>query len=126
MKVPIGNYKVVASKEGYISQVVENVEVLEEQTISIDFELMGEENMEHIIDVSITNDDEETIIVPDGIALKSYRFVGNISGNIQVGKTIELLTEDGTTTLQTQMTDGNGMITFINVVYGNYKIKINY
>lgn len=123
--VPIGASHAVASKDGYISQTVENINVTENQTSILNFELIGgEENMEHIVDVNVTNDNEETVIIPDGVALKTYRVVGSISGNIQIGKTVELLTADGITILQSQITDANGIVIFVDVIYGEYKLKI--
>ena len=82
--------------------------------------------MEHIVDVNIANCDEETIKVPEVCATKSYKFVGAVTGNPIVGGTAELLTADGSTVLQTQTTDANGIATFTNVNYGNYKLKITY
>jgi len=87
---------------------------------------VGGGNMEHIVDVNIANCDEETIKVPEVCATKSYKFVGAVTGNPIVGGTAELLTADGSTVLQTQTTDANGIATFTNVNYGNYKLKITY
>ena len=122
--IPIGIYTVTASKESYIFQPIENIEVLEEQTTVINFELIGGETMEHIIDISITNCEEETIYVPDGCVTKPYRLVGKISNIPISGKTVELLTSDATTVLQTETTDTDGVVTFTNTLYGNYKMRI--
>ena len=82
--------------------------------------------MEHIVDVTVASGDEETIIVPDGVSAQSYRIVGAISGNPVVGKTAQLLSEDGAIVLQTQTTDADGRATFTDVIYGNYKVKTVY
>ena len=125
INVPVGNYRLVASKEGYIPKVVEDVEVLENQTTDVNFQLGGD-NMEHIVDVNVANGDEETIAVPDGCATKSYRFVGGMSGNPMVGKIVQLIASDGVTVVQTGTTDANGVVAFTNVIYGDYKLKITY
>jgi len=83
-------------------------------------------NMEHTIDINITNCDEDTIKVPEVCAAKAYKFVGAVTGNPIIGVKVELLNADGTTVLQTQTTDANGIVTFTNVNYGNYKLKVTY
>lgn len=123
INVPTGTHKTSASKPGYIYQSFKNIKVLEDQTSILNFELKGGDNMEHIVDINITNCDDETIQVPDGCATKSYNFIGVISGNPVVDMTVELLTADGTTVLQTQTTDTNGIATFTDVIYGNYKLR---
>ena len=126
INVPVGAYNVVASKGSYTPEVIKNVVVLEGQLTIVNIQLGGEENMEYIVDISIVNCEDETIEVPDGCTQKRYKFVGAISGNPYVGKTVKLLSADGKTVLQTTTTDAEGYATFTDVVYGNYKLKITY
>ena len=125
LHIPIGIHNVTTSKGRYIPQTI-NVEVLKDQTSILNFELKGGDNMEHIIDINITNCEDETIEVPDGCSQKRYKFAGTISGDSYIGKNVELLSADGNTILQTTTTDADGFATFTDAIYGNYKLKITY
>ena len=124
INVPIGTYALTASKPGYIHQRFKIIKVLEDQSSILNFELIGGESMEHIVDVTIANGNEETITVPDGIAAQSYIFIGAISSNPVVDNIIELLSEDGNTVIQTQITNADGRVTFTDIFFGNYKLRI--
>ena len=124
LDVPAGAHKVIALKDNN-SVVVDNVNVFESQTTEVNFQLGGD-NMEHIVDINVANCEEETIAVPDGCTTKSYKFNGAISGNLMVGKTVQLIASDGVTVVQTGTTDANGVVAFTNVIYGDYKLKITY
>lgn len=125
LHLPVGIHTVTTSKEKYNPQTID-VKVLKYQTTVLNFELKGGDNMEHIVDINITNCEDETIEVPDGCSEKRYKFIGTISGEPYIGKNVELLSADGNTILQTNTTDDEGYATFANPIYSNHKLKITY
>lgn len=108
-----------------VSLTVEN-DGGESDTSTQCIEVPGGDNMEHIVNVSIVNCEDETIEVPDGCAQKRYKFVGAISGNPYAGTTVELLSADENSVLQTTTTDAEGYATFTDAIYNNCKLKIVY
>ena len=122
--IPIGIYKVTASKAGGISQTVENVKVLEGQTTIVNIQLGGENMGTYTEPIVVMDGSLTTINVPVEEPTVPKEFLD--MGTPMVGKTVELLTEDGATVLQTQTTDTDGIATFENVLHGNYNVKIHY
>ena len=122
--IPIGTYIVTASKPGYITHSINNVEVLEEQTTEVNIELGGENMVTYTESIAVVDGSTITINVPIEEPSVIVKF---LDMDIPlVGKTVELLTEDGATVLQTQTTDAEGIATFENVLHGNYNIKITF
>ena len=122
--ISTGTYEVTASKEGCISQTVEGVEVLEGKTTEVNFKLGGEKMGTYTEPIVVMDGSTKTINVPIAEPTLLVKFLD--IGTPMVGKTVELLTEDGATVLQTQTTDAEGIATFTNVLHGNYKVRISY
>lgn len=123
--IPIGTYDITASKEGYLSQTVKNIKVLEEQATGVNFQLGGEENMGTYTEPIVVMDGSLTTIhvpVEEPTVLKRFLDVDTP----MVSKVVELLTEDNTTILQTQTTNAEGIVTFENILHGNYNVTIHY
>ena len=123
--IPKGTYDITASKDGYISQTVKKIEVLEEQATEVNFRLGGEEKMGTYTEPIVVMDGSLTTInVPVEEPTVPKKFLD--MGTPMVSKVVELLTEDGATVLQTQTTNAEGIVIFENVLHGNYNVKIDY
>lgn len=125
LQVPVGIYTVMASKDN-ISQTIENVEIFANQITTINFQLGGEQNMEYIKDINILNCEDVVVEIPDGCSEKRYKCIGAVSGNPYIGNTVELLSADESTILQTTVTNSEGFALFTNLIYNSYKLKIIY
>ena len=122
--VLIGTYNLTASKAGYISQTIEYVEVLENQTTEVNFQLGGENMTTYTESIAVVDGSTITINVPIEEPSVLVKFLD--MDTPLVGKTVELLTEDESTVLQTKVTDTSGISTFENVLHGNYNVRIHY
>jgi len=88
-------------------------------------EKIGGDNMKTYTEQIVVMDGELTDInVPVEEPTVPKRFLD--VGVPMVDKTVELLTEDGSFVLQTKITDAEGIATFVNVLHGNYNVKITY
>lgn len=138
--IPVGTYLLTASKEGYISQTVENVEVLEGQATVRNFELIEDEIVEPTGGEENMETHTEPIIVEDGSIITIYVPVHEPSKPIKIrklnletpliNKTVDLLPPEHTEEnplppIHTKTTDMDGIATFENVLHGNYIIEIS-
>ena len=122
--ISIGTYTLTASKAG-ISQTAEGVEVLEGQTATVNFQLGGEDMETYTEVIGVVGGNTKMVsIVPKEEPAVSVKFLD--AGVAIATKTVELLTEDGLTILQTKTTDSSGVATFDNLLHGNYKVRITY
>ena len=88
-------------------------------------EIGGDNNMGTYTEPIVVMDGGMTTInVPVEEPTVPKRFLD--MGTPMVSKVVELLTEDGATVLQTQTTNAEGIVTFENVLHGNYNVKIDY
>ena len=124
INVQIGNYRVAASKVGYISEINEDVEVSERQTTEVNFQLGGEKMGTYTKPIVVMDGNMTTINVPVEEPTVPKKFLD--MGTPMVTKVVELLTEDGATVLQTQTTNVEGIVTFENVLHGHYNVTIHY
>lgn len=131
LHLPVGTYTVVCSKENYVSQAVENVEVHEDQTAVVNFELIGGENMgTHIESIVVEDGSMITIHVPVNEPTKPIKFLKANLETPLTNETVYLLPPEHTEEnplppIQAKTTDMNGIATFENVLHGNYIIKIS-
>ena len=123
LTIPLGAYTLTASKEGYTTQTVENVKVLEGQTTIVNIQLGGDNMRTYTEPIVVRDGSLITINVPIEEPAVSIKFL-DVDAPM-VNKDVELLAEDNTT-LQTKITDAEGIATLVNVLHGNYKVRITY
>lgn len=124
INVPVGSNKITASKEGYIPQPIENVEVLEGQTTIVNIQLGGDNMGEYIVPTVVKDGNEEIVNVPIVDPTVPRKFLDGGLATPLVGNTVELLTEDEATVLQTEETDSDGRVVFTKVLHGKYNLRI--
>ena len=114
------------SGEYTVSLTAEN-DCGERGSFSLNIETGGENKMgEYTETVTITSGSMITISVEIVEPTAPFQFVQSVTGTPLTEKSAELRSEDGLTILQTVITDGDGIATFVDVRHGTYQIKITY
>lgn len=126
-RIPEGKYDAEAAKEGYTPEKVENIEVIKDTTIIVDFKLKGGDNMATYTEAIVIEDaSEKKINVPVIEPEVPVKFVKTGLETPLIDKQVELLSEDENTVLQIKTTNADGLVIFVNVVHGRYKVRITY